>query len=149
MYWYSILVFLGLSSIGIWLLCSHFLNWKKIMQLDLVSNCMFIIVISKQLRQACNYMFGFITTSSRHNITYKLKKKEVQHWPWVCPYLSMPAHHYTNMVHDLRQAHWVRTHHTLVAVFLKCLLSSLQCTSQSKIHNCFVSISNWVALLQY
>lgn len=74
MYWYSILVFLGLSSIGIWLPCSHFLNWKKIMQLDLVSNCMFIIVISKQLRQACNYMFGFITTSSRHNITYKLKK---------------------------------------------------------------------------
>lgn len=50
------------------------------MQLDLVSNCMFIIVISKQLRQAYNnYMFGFITTSSRHNITYKLKKKEVQH----------------------------------------------------------------------
>ena len=44
------------------------------MQLDLVSNCMFIIVISKQLRQACNYMFGLITTSSRHNITYKLKK---------------------------------------------------------------------------
>lgn len=151
MYWYSILVFLGLSSIGIWLPCSHFLYWKKIMQLDLVSNCMFIIIVSKQLRQACKYMFGFITTSSRHNITHKLKKNfkfSIEH-EFQCPYLSMPDHHYTDMVHDLRQAHWVRTHHTLAAVFLKCLLSSLQCTSQSKIHNYFVSTSNWVALLQY